>query len=117
MSVQTASIRLTHKYRDGWAGEEEWEEAGEYEVLGSVEMHRGEGTALSLQILRNLSIPSDKLRQALTDTVSGSDCRHEHDCCGCWSRSVKEVTPLEDGYVAVVVSYQQIMTVTGPVNQ
>lgn len=105
--TQTASIRLTHKYADGWSGEDEWEEVGEYQNMGSVEFHRGEGTALSVLIIRNLSIPPDKLNQALMDTISGSHCRHDHDCCGCWSRSVRQVTPLEGGYVAVVVSYHQ----------
>lgn len=110
MSAQTASIRLTHKYRDGWSEEDEWQEAGEYEVLGSVGIEPpSDGCAMSVLIIKNLTINEEAVRVALMGTISGSHCRHEHDCCGCWSRSVLEVVPLTQAKSlwAVTIAYHQ----------
>ena len=32
-----------------------------------------------------------RVAQALRDTLGGSRCRHEYDCCGCASRYVKVI--------------------------
>ena len=40
-----------------------------------------------LRVPRNVN--PGQLSQALRDTIGGSNCRHEHDCCGCATRYVR----------------------------
>lgn len=80
------SKRLTHKYRDGWSYEDQWE------VIGT----RGENfnsyifndKEESFSHMFDVAVFAEhgkesEIPQALRDTFSNSNCRHEHDCCGC----------------------------------
>jgi hypothetical protein len=35
--------------------------------------------------------PLSLICEAIRDTLGGSSCQHEHDCCGCWNTYVSEV--------------------------
>jgi hypothetical protein len=84
--------RLTHGYADGWR----YLDKDVY--LGSVNMTPARQTEAPkdyddggafVQYARAPSgVNMQQLIQALRDTLGGSNCRHEHDCCGCASRHV-----------------------------
>ena len=90
--MQTVGLfkRLTRKYRDGWSYLDNSEylcdakvtpprlvrEPDDYSDGGTYIMH-----ATVPSGARPRDIPS--VLTALLDAFSGSNCQHEHDCCGC----------------------------------
>lgn len=44
----------------------------------------------------------EKVQRALADTFSTSNCRHEHDCCGCWSYYA-EAHHMRDGVWVIAI--------------
>jgi hypothetical protein len=75
------SERLTYKYASGWNELDEWEEAGSV-VLKPAKNWRGQVLDQKYVLINDTKIPGD-LSQAIADTMGGSPCQHEHDCCGC----------------------------------
>ena len=84
--------RLTHGYADGWR------HLDKDVYLGSVNMTPAvvteepggydEGGAYVQYARAPSKVDIKQLIQALRDTLGGSNCRHEHDCCGCAIRYV-----------------------------
>lgn len=89
--MQTVGIfqRLTHKYRDGW----DYLDQSEYLCTAKVTPWRmvrePDDYSDGGTYIAHATVPagtSGKIIDALRDTFSRCDCRHEHDCCGCASR-------------------------------
>lgn len=90
-----AQRRLTHKYSPGWAYLDKhgpgtslrltpWrrtEPAQEYDDNGAFVAFTRIPAGLS-------RAQREELKDALRDTLGGSSCQHEHDCCGCAIRTV-----------------------------
>jgi hypothetical protein len=76
--METMRLRLTNKYNDG----------------GEVSLHRCSKTernedgnyTMRFLVINDNHLAGD-LSQAIRDTLSGSNCQHQFDCCGCASRS------------------------------
>ena len=89
-----AYARTSHKYRDGWR------HLDNEQFVASVKVTPARTTEESFtkdysdgpKLVQFARAPSgvniEQLKQALRDTMGGSNCRHEHDCCGCATRRV-----------------------------
>lgn len=86
-------LRLTHKYRDGWSSEDSHRCLGEMRITPRRLVKDHEGMDGGAVYVSTATVPkgldSKTVIQALRDTLGGSNCRHEHDCCGCASTSVR----------------------------
>jgi len=79
--------RNTRRYRAGWAGEDDWS------YLTTVKLTPPRITAMPEDLeegptyVQHCKIPKGINRKlfvrSLIDTISGSSCKHSHDCCGC----------------------------------
>lgn len=84
--------RVTHKYRGGWRDEDQHQYVGQVKMLGRKQIRAGNGFDVGgVYVWYAVALPRFKhrdLRQAIIDSVGGTHCKHEHDCCGCASRRV-----------------------------
>ena len=95
-----ASPRLTHGYRDGWDHLDTWGEELRFKLLGAGRVTRApvgydDGGTVLYHVVGSKRADSQTQIRALYSTFGGSQCRHEHDCCGCASISarVRQVRP------------------------
>lgn len=93
-----AARRWTYHYRDGAAHLDQWGQYLPFKMLGAPRLTEeaqdyDEGDTLLYWVIGNKHADIEEQREALLDHFSGSNCRHEHDCCGCASRyaSVRHV--------------------------
>ena len=97
MQTVHAYARITHGYADGWRHLDQDRFVGTVRMTPAVQCEEPDGHDDGGSYVQYARAPSgvslDLLKQALRDTMGGSNCRHEHDCCGCASRyvSVKHV--------------------------
>lgn len=95
MEVVGISKRTTHKYRDGWSHEDRWQYLGALKLTPAKVTEEGNryddgDTYVRFARIPNISSKGFKLlKRGIQDTMGGSRCRHEFDCCGCASYSVK----------------------------
>jgi hypothetical protein len=75
------SERLTYKYRSGWSELDSWEEVGSVQLKPAKSI-LGRVVDQKYILINDTKIPGD-LSQSIADTMGGSPCQHEHDCCGC----------------------------------
>ena len=77
--------RLTHQYRDGWSGEDQHQYIGRAKVLRYQRLADDgiDGKSHKTLIIAPAALRGTDLSNAIADTMGGSNCRHEHDCCGC----------------------------------
>lgn len=85
--------RHTRKYRDGWAGEDQWTYLDTLKVTPArITIEEPEDFDKGPNYVQHARLPrgADRqaYKQAIEDTLGGSDCRHSHDCCGCATRYV-----------------------------
>lgn len=91
--------RLTHSYRDGWSYMDNDEFLATVKLTPRKMVEEGAGYDEGDTYLQYVRVPRNvkaaELAQALRDTMGGSNCRHEYDCCGCATRyvSTKLVAP------------------------
>lgn len=82
--------RKTHQYRAGWAGLDNWDYTTTVRITPlrsarvSDDFDDG-GTyvqyvRLPAQISRKAR---DRIIRSIKDTISGTSCKHQYDCCGC----------------------------------
>jgi len=102
--------QLTHKYRSGWRHLDEEEYVGTVKLLpfrktadDGIDGNRSVTRVIAPSALRGIDLSG-----AINDTLSGSSCRHEHDCCGCASTytDVRRVSKRE--YAVVVHTYYNV---------
>lgn len=93
--MQTVEIykRLSHRFNPGWSSRDNWAWLGTLKLTPAKVVREGNGYDDGGTYLQYARIPADVDRQqlawAVQDTMSGSSCRHEYDCCGCQSTSVR----------------------------
>jgi hypothetical protein len=77
--------RLSHKYRDGWRDLDDEQYVGTAKVLAyrRVSDEGIDGNTYATRVVAPSALRGVDLSNAIADTLSGSRCRHEHDCCGC----------------------------------
>jgi hypothetical protein len=77
--------RLSHKYRDGWRELDDEQYVGTAKVLAYrlVNDDGIDGNTHATRVIASSALRSVDLSNAIADTLGGSRCRHEHDCCGC----------------------------------
>tara|TARA_R110000868_G_scaffold163699_1_gene396037 strand:+ start:551 stop:871 length:321 start_codon:yes stop_codon:yes gene_type:complete len=75
------SERLTYKYASGWSELDIWEEVGSVQLKPAKSI-LGRVIDQKYILINDKKLPGD-LSQAIADTMGGSPCQHEHDCCGC----------------------------------
>lgn len=87
--------RLTHKYRDGWSHEDQHEYLCGAKLTPAKLVREPEGFDDGGTYIMHATVPrgfsprqARAIEQALEDSLGGSSCRHEHDCCGCQIRRV-----------------------------
>ena len=93
--------RETHTYTSGWDHLDSWNELGTAKMLKARMTREPEGHDDGGAYLAKVIAPSHlkgrDLSRAIAQSVGGSSCRHEHDCCGCpsTSASVKRTSARE----------------------
>lgn len=84
--------RKTHYYSDGWSGEDDWTFRGSLKLTPPKQVREGNNYDDLGTFVRYTRIPSGtdwrQVAQTVRDTMCGSRCRHEYDCCGCTSHAV-----------------------------
>ena len=92
MEQVNAFIRTTHSYADGWRHLDQDRFVGTVKMTPAVQCEEPDGHDEGGTYVQHARAPSgvsiEQLKQSLRDTMGGSNCRHEHDCCGCASYSV-----------------------------
>lgn len=88
MNRHALYLRLTHKYCDGWADNDRQHFMGFVKLTPARMVRESEDMDDGGTYLQHCRAPAGvpDLTQALRDTLSGSNCRHDWDCCGCASR-------------------------------
>lgn len=90
-----------HQYNAGWRHLEREEFTGTVKVLGPTHQSEGEGYddggSTRFRVVAPSALKRQDLSRAIAQTLGGSSCRHEHDCCGCATHraSVRRVSPRE----------------------
>lgn len=104
------NIRTTYKYNPGWV------HLDEHFPLCTVRMTPPRTTWISddydeeqravSYVRRPALVNHDLFKRAIEDTLSGSNCQHEFDCCGCWSRRVSVTRYRRRTYRIVIYASQ-----------
>lgn len=85
-------LYTTHGYAPGWRHLDRSRSLGEVALTPRKAVSAGNGYDEGPTYTQHVRLPrgmnSDLAVRGLVDTISGSRCRHEHDCCGCASTSV-----------------------------
>jgi hypothetical protein len=93
--------RETHTYTSGWSHLDQWEHIGTAKMLQQrmtrePDGHDDGGTYIA-KVIAPRNLKGRDISRAIANSLGGSSCRHEHDCCGCpsTSASVKRTSPRE----------------------
>lgn len=93
METVTLYNRVTDRYRDGWYHLDDWEPVAQVKMTAPRLVREGndydDGGTYVRYFRRPAGIDQRKIYAAVRDTLSGSHCRHEYDCCGCVFTSVR----------------------------
>ena len=93
--------RESHTYAPGWSHLDSWAHIGTAKLLQQRMTREPEGHddggAYLAKVIAPSSLKGRDLSRAIANTMGGSSCRHEHDCCGCpsTSASVKRTSARE----------------------
>lgn len=84
--------RETFRYSSGWSHLDDWQFLCTVRLTPMQQVREGNGYDLGGVYLSYARVPRGKdwrqIARALEQTLEGSRCRHEYDCCGCASRRV-----------------------------
>lgn len=77
--------RLTYKYRLGW------DHLNSFDAIGTATMTAPrlvfddgmDGKMHTARVTAPATLGRQNIAKAISDTLTTSRCRHEHDCCGC----------------------------------
>jgi hypothetical protein len=79
--------RKTFKYRAGWAQGDNWDYVCTAKQLSGRVLHEpdsyDDGGTHTYRVIAPRSHKHKDLSKAIADSAGGSNCQHEHDCCGC----------------------------------
>jgi len=93
--------RETFTYASGWDELDSWAHIGTAKLLQQRMTREPDGHDDGGAYLAKVIVPRElkgrDLSRAIANTMGGSSCRHEHDCCGCpsTSASVKRTSARE----------------------
>ena len=81
--------RLTHNYRDAWRHLDGDQYIGDAKQLG-VTRHipstgYDDGGEYHFRVIAPSALKGRDLSRPISQTMTGSSCAHEYDCCGCAS--------------------------------
>lgn len=86
--------RLSHKWAPGWSHLEDEKFLLTAKALYGPSVEDPNGDSITDEHIQSVCIklpPHDfkpsQIRNALYAQFSGTSCRHEYDCCGCWCSS------------------------------
>jgi hypothetical protein len=88
-------VRLTHHFAPGWSDLDDDRHVGAarltpWRLVRPPQDYDDGGVYTSTATVRTQDRRAARaIEQALADTLGGSRCRHEHDCCGCSYRRVE----------------------------
>ena len=96
------SLRHTRTYVGAFAHLDDWTSIGSAEVLSHEsklldEQDMCDPTEIVLQVAVSSDASPEDIDKALRDSFTQVGCAHEHDCCGCTSTYVQDVTQMPDG--------------------
>ena len=79
---------VTRQYRPGWRYLDQQRYVGTVKVLAGRVVREpredyDEGRTYMNRVVAPSKLRNTDLTRAIIDTLSGSSCQHEHDCCGC----------------------------------
>jgi hypothetical protein len=90
-----AYVRTTRNYRDGWGYLDSDRFVGTVKMtplkiteVAGANSDYSEGPTYVRYARAPSGINLRDLAQGIRDTMGGSNCKHEHDCCGCATRHV-----------------------------
>jgi len=87
------SERETYKYATGWNYLDSWKELGTAKMLQARMVREpndhDDGGAYLAKVIAPSNLKGRNLSQAIAQSIGGSSCKHEHDCCGCASTSAR----------------------------
>lgn len=87
MQLVNIYTRTTHQYADGWRHLDNDKFVAAVKVTPRKRVKEGNGYDEGGVYVQYARAPSgvniDRLMWGLRETMGGSNCRHEHDCCGC----------------------------------
>lgn len=92
-------LRETHRYNDGWAYLDQHKYLGECRAIAATKECGNDeywSNTVAVAVFQEHDATREEIEEAIIDTLSGSRCRHEHDCCGCVSRSASKVRKMKD---------------------
>jgi len=101
MSTLELYQRETHTYTSGWSHLDQWEHIGTAKILEYRQTtwpaDYDEGGQYVTKVIAPRELKGRDLSRAISNSLGGSSCTHEHDCCGCpsTSASVKRTSPRE----------------------
>ena len=88
-------LRRTFDYDGGWASLDEHTYLCTARIPAPRIIEEGDGISdggvyhYTIKVPRQLSRKDHaRIKRAIYHTIGGSNCQHEHDCCGCTFRSV-----------------------------
>lgn len=92
-------IRETYRYNAGWEHLDRHKYLGECRAVAATK-ERGNNeywkNTVAVAVFQECEATREEIETALMDTLSGSNCRHEHDCCGCVSRNTYKIRKMRD---------------------
>lgn len=105
--MQTLEIRKTRSYVGTWRHLDEWEDVGEFDVVGEWTTLQMDNAEESTERVKIVCVACDDVElavRALRDEFSSYGCSHDYDCCGCWSHYAEAFHLKEDRYAVIVNS-------------
>lgn len=93
MHTTSLSLNTTHHYGQGWKHLDAWIDLGPVKLTAARVIERADGYERGPTTVQRARVRPGLdprlVEQALVDTLGGSSCQHEFDCCGCANRSVQ----------------------------
>ena len=92
MQTITLSLRRTSRYADGYDYLDAWEDLTSARMTPVRVTRPGNGFddagvyTVEIRVPARSRLDPVDVMQAIRDTLGGTSCRHEHDCCGCVTR-------------------------------
>lgn len=93
MIITGLSLKTTRQYAPGYDHLDDSRYLGRMKLTKPRVLKEGNGYDQGPTFIQRARLPAGVKTadavQAIIDTLGGSRCRHEHDCCGCASRFVQ----------------------------
>jgi hypothetical protein len=87
------TLRTSRRYASGWDHLDSSRYLGRMKLTAPRVLRPGNGYDIGPVFIQRARVAPgldrEQVKQALVDTLGGSRCRHEHDCCGCATRHVQ----------------------------